>query len=132
MVNETFPESDIPEFYVTISNSVSKIKSLRRNHPCALCNFHGHYTHLCPRLEEYHSSLEAFHQFEAKHDKFTSHLFTSSTLTEPEDLPAPTDIPPPDIEMTEPSATIFYLSSSMRPSVEVPMETSPDDPLDLP
>ena len=50
----------------------------------------------------------------------------------PEDRNTPIDIPPPYVNMMEPSSTILYLSSSMRPSVEVPLETSPDVSLDLP
>ena len=49
-----------------------------------------------------------------------------------EDLPAPIDIPPLDVKMSEPATTIFYLSSSMRPLVEVPLEASPDVLLELP
>ena len=46
LVNEAFPDSDIPEVYVTIPDSIPRFKTLRKNHPCALCDFHGHYTHL--------------------------------------------------------------------------------------
>ena len=117
--------SSFPEVYVTIPNSIPKLKTLCTNHPCALCDFHGHYTRLYPCLEESHSSLEAFRQFEAKRDKIPSHLFASSASVEPEDMPAPIKIPPPDVEMEESSAKIFYLSSSMRPSVAVPLGDFP-------
>ena len=120
MINETFPESDIPEVYVTIPNSVPKLKSLRTNHPFTLCDFHGHYTHLGPRLEEYRSSLEAVHQFEAKCTNSTSPLFARFASIELEDTNAPIDIPPPDVEMMKPSSTISYLSSSTRPSGNIP------------
>ena len=66
------------------------------------------------------------------YDKFTSHLSTSYSPTEPEDLPAPIDIQPLDVKMTESSAHILYLPSSMRPSAEAPMETSPNFSPDLP
>ena len=114
LVNETFPESDLPEVYVTIPDSIPKLKTLCTNHPCALCDFHGHYTHLCPRLDEYHSSLDTYHQFKATHDKIPSHLSVSSTSIGPEYIPTPIHIPPPAIEPTEPSITILYLSSSLR------------------
>ena len=132
MVNEMFPESDIPEVYVTILDLVPKLKSLCTNHPFTLCDFHGHYTHLCPCLEEYRSSLEDILLFKAKRNESTTPLFAHFSLAKPEDTNAPIDIPPPDVEMTEPSPTIFYLSSSMRPSVEVTLETSPDVSLDIP
>ena len=47
-------------------------------------------------------------------------------------MKAPIDIPPLDIKMTEHSSTIFYLSSSMRPSGNIPSESSPVVSLDLP
>ena len=46
-------------------------------------------------------------------------------------MTAPIDIPPPDVEMTEPSSSIFFLSSSMRPSGNIPSEPSPVVSLDL-
>lgn len=103
MVNETFPESDIPEVHVTILDSIPKLKNLRTNHPCSLCNFHGHYTHLCPRLDEYHASLATYHQFEPALARNPSsltldHLSTMITIS------------PPDTEMTDTSATVSYLS----------------------
>ena len=94
MVNETFSESEIPEVYVTIPDSIPQLKTLRTNHPCAFCNFHGHYTHLCPRLEDYHSSLQVVRQFEAKRNKCTPSLFAISASVELEDLPTPIDILP--------------------------------------
>ena len=62
----------------------------------------------------------------------TSPLFAHFSLEKLLDMTAPIDIPPPDVEMTEPSSKIFYLSSFMRPLVEVPLDISPDVSLDLP
>ena len=45
---------------------------------------------------------------------------------------APINISPPDDKMTEPSSTIFYLSSSTRPSGNIPSKSSPVVSLDLP
>ena len=86
-----------PEVYVTIPDSVPNLKSLRTNHPCALCDFHGHYTHLCPHLEEYRSSLEALRQFEAKRNESTAPLFLHLSSATPEDTNAPIDILPYDV-----------------------------------
>jgi len=131
MVNEAFPESDIPKVYVTIPDLVPKLKSLCINPPCDLCDFHGYYTHLYPRLNDYYASLATVCQFKAMCNDFTSPLFASSASAELEDMPTSTDIPPPDVEMMEPLATIFYLLSSMRPAMEDPSGTSPPIPHDL-
>ena len=133
LVNETFPDSDIPEVYVTVPDSIPKLKNLRTNHPCALCDFRGHYTHLCPRLDEYRSSLATYRQFKAAHDKIPSHLVASSTPVGPKDLSTPIHIPPPVVETIEHSSTIFYLSSSLRddPSTLLPTNTLGSTSVDL-
>lgn len=119
MVNETFPESDIPEVYVTIPDSIPKLKNLHTNHPCSLCDFYGNYTHLCPRLDEYRSSLAAYRQFKATLNHRPSSLA-------PANLSTPIHISHSNIEMTEPSAIISYLSSSPRFPTADPLVPSPN------
>ena len=45
---------------------------------------------------------------------------------------APIEITPLDVDIMKPSSTIFYLSSSMRPSGNIPSESSPIVSLELP
>ena len=82
MVKEACPESDIPEVYVIIPDSASKLKSLHTNHPCALCDFHGHYTHLCPCLDDFHTSLEVVRKFEVERNESIYPLLVSFASTE--------------------------------------------------
>ena len=132
MVNVTFPESAVPKASVPSATPAKNPKTIHTNHPCALCDLHGHYTHLCPRLEDFRTSIAAVHQFEAKRNESTSLLFAHSALAELPNMTTPIDFPPLDVEMTEPSSSIFYLSSSMRPSGNIPSESSPVVSLDLP
>ena len=132
MVNVAFPESMVPKASMPSATVTKNPKTINTNHSCALCDLHGHYTHFCPRLEDFCTSLSVVHQFEAKRNESTSPLFTHFSLAELPNMTAPIDIPRPDVEMTEPSSTIFYLSSSMRPSENIPSESSPVVSLDLP
>ena len=117
MVNETFPESDIPEVYVTIPDSIPKLKPLCTNHPCALCDFHGHYTHFFPCLEEYCSSLEALRQFEVECNESTTPLFSHL---------APIHIPPYDVQIIGPWLEVPPDVSSNLPSAPSLVSTSID------
>ena len=119
MVNEPFPESNIPEVYVTIPDSILKLKPLRTNHPCALCNFHGHYTDLFPCLEEYRSSLEALRQFEVERHESPAPFFLHLSLATPEDTDAPINFSPYDVEITGPWSEVHDETSH---------EVSPDLP----
>ena len=132
MVNVTFPESAVPEASVPSATAAKNPKTIHTTHPCALCDLHGHSTHLFPRLANFCTSIAAVHQFEAKRNESTSLLFAHSASADLPDMTSPIDIPPPDVDMMEPSSTIFYLSSSMRPSGNIPSESSPIVSLDLP
>lgn len=67
LVHEAFPESNILEVHVDISTPPKKIKTLRTNHPCALFDIHGHYSHCFPHLDEFHDCLGVFRDYEATH-----------------------------------------------------------------
>ena len=132
MVNVAFPESTVLEAFVSSATAAKNPKTIHTNHPCALCDLRGHYTHLCPRLEDFRTSLAVVCQFEAKRNESTSPIFAHFSLAKLPYMTAPIDIPPPDVEMMEPSSNIFFLSSSMRPSGNIPSESSPVVSLDLP
>ena len=80
MVNVTFPESTVSETSVASSTTAKNPKTIHTNHPCALCDLHGHYTHLCPHLEDVRTSLAAVRQFKAKPNESTSPLFVHFSL----------------------------------------------------
>jgi len=58
MVKVTFPESTVPEASIPSSSVTKNPKTLHTNKPCALCGIHGHYSHHCPHLTHYYTSLE--------------------------------------------------------------------------
>ena len=132
MVKVTFPESTVPEASVSSSTATKNPKIIHTNQPYALCDLHGHYSHHFPRLTHYRASLEVVWEYEIKQNQSASPILVQYAVGQIEDLPAPIDIPPLDVEMMEPAATILYLSSSMRPLVEAPSESSPIFLLDLP
>lgn len=59
LVHEMFLESSIPEVQVTLQGLAKKLKTLRMNHPCALCDHYGNYSHCFPHLEEFRDCLHA-------------------------------------------------------------------------
>lgn len=125
MVNIMFPESEVPNVHLTLPTSAKKLKTTHTNRPCALFDIHGHYTHLCPHLKDYHTSLEVVHQYKVERNESTYPLFACYDSEKPKDTSPPINIPPPDVEMMESSAIILYLSSSMRSMVEDHSGASP-------
>ena len=116
LVHETFPESNIPEFNVTLPSPSKKLKALQTNHPCALCDHHGHYSHCCPHLDEFCDSLEAICEYETTRSGSPTPLpMDSGTTSKPKqgDSGPTITITPPDVEMTDPMGHILYLSSSL-------------------
>lgn len=62
VVTDTFPDSNIPKVHVTLTESDKKVRSLRTNYPCYLCDHYGHYSHHCPHLEYFHDTLQVIHK----------------------------------------------------------------------
>ena len=119
LVHETFPKSNIPEVHVNLLGPPKKLRMLCTNHPCALCDLHGHYSHCCPCLDEFCDFLEALHEYEATRSGSSTTLpVDSGTTNQPEqwDSGATIVIPSPDVEMTETTDHILYMSSSLSPS----------------
>ena len=42
----------------------SKNKALCTNHPCALCDVYGHYSHHCPELPRFRDALQALRKLD--------------------------------------------------------------------
>ena len=93
--------------------------------PYALCGVYGHYSHHCPHLTHYRASLEVVQEYEVEKNQFASPILAQYASGQLEDPPAPIDIPPPDVQMTESTTTIIYLSSFVRPLGHSPLESSP-------
>jgi hypothetical protein len=67
-IKSLFNSNDIePSTYILMVNvtllesSIKCIKSLYKNHPCALCNTYGHYFHNCPKIPQFHDSHSRIH-----------------------------------------------------------------------
>lgn len=86
------------------------------NHPCALCDNYGHYSHHCPRLEDFHHTLQVLHELEVSRSESTSSLPTvsihTSMLEQEVSLP-PTVIPPLEVKMIDSTSPILYLLASI-------------------
>ena len=121
----------VPKASVSSSTVAKNPKTIHTNQPCALCDLHGHYSHHFPHLTHYRASLEVVREYNIEQNQSASPVLAQYAASQIEDLLAPIDIPPLDVEMTEPAATILYLSSSLRPSIEAPSESSPVVSLDL-
>ena len=119
LVRETFLESMIPEVHVKLLGPPKKLKMLRTNNPCALCEHHGHYSHCFPCLYEFRDCLEALHKYEATHSGTPTPLPVDfGTISQPKQgNSGPTIvIPPPNVKMMDTTSHILYLSSSLSSS----------------
>jgi len=117
VVSDTFPNSNIPEVHVTLPESDKKNSSLRMNHPYALCDNYGHYSHHCPHLKDFCDTLEVIYELEFDCSKLTSSLpaYSSPTPTPKQEVSqTPIVIPPIDFKMMDNTSTILYLLPSMR------------------
>ena len=82
-----------------------------------MCDNYGHYSHRFARPKYLHDTLQVLHELALAHSESTSPLPTDScptTTSEHEVSQTPDVIPPPDVEMTDSTAPILYLLSSMR------------------
>ena len=132
MVKVAFPESTVSGPSLPSSSVTKNPKTIRTSKPCALCGIHGHYSHHCPHLMHYRTSLEVVREYEVEQNQSASPILAQYASGQLEDPPAPIDIPPPDVQMTESTTTILYLSSFARPLEPSPSAPSPvvsPDPL---
>jgi len=84
LVHDAFPESNIPEVHVNILVPPKKLKTLRKNHPCALCYIHGHYSQWFPHLDEIRDCLGEIREYEATRSKASTPLpMDSGTTSKP-------------------------------------------------
>ena len=114
-----FPESNIPGVHVNLLGQTKKLITLRINHPSALCNHHGHYSHCFPHLDEFYDCLEALREYEVTHSGTHTPLSIDSGTTsksEQGDSGPTIVIPPPNVEMIDTTGHILYLSSSLSSS----------------
>lgn len=81
LVHETFPKSNILEVHVNILVPPKKLKMLCTNHPCALCDLHGHYFHCFPHLDEFHDYLGEICEYKATHSGASTPLPVDSSTT---------------------------------------------------
>jgi hypothetical protein len=85
-------------------SSTKHIKSLCTNHPCALCDTYGHYSHHCPCIPSIGMLLRYFHQLDSIHQTNPTPMTNSQPTIE---------IGPPEVHTSENSMQILYLSHSM-------------------
>ena len=74
-------------------------KSLRTNHPCAICGVYGHYSHHCPDLPDYRVALYEMNNLD---------LETAPPTIE--------EIHPPVSSPSGEDNTIYMISSATTPS----------------
>lgn len=85
LVHEAFHELNILKFHVDILVPPKILKMLRTNHPCALCDIHGHYSNYFPHLDEFHDFHEVIREYEATRSRGTNPLPVDlSTTSQPE------------------------------------------------
>jgi len=116
VVSHTFHDSNIPKVHVTLLDSTKKNISLCINHPCGLFDNYGDYSHHCTHLEDFHNTLQVLHELEATRSDSTSPLPLGygPTIMPRQGFSQPTImISPPDFDMTNSSAPILYLLSSI-------------------
>lgn len=100
---------------------------LRTNHPCALCDLHGHYSHCFPRLDEFRDCLGVIRDYEAtRSGTFAPLPVDFGTTSQPKQGNSGRSIviPPPDVEMMDTIGPILYLSSSLSSSPEKILEVA--------
>ena len=96
MVKVVFHESMIPETSVSSSSTTKNPNTLHTNKPCALCGFHGHYSHLAHSR----ASLEVIREYEVEKNQSASPILAQYVSGLLKDPPATIEIPPPDVEMS--------------------------------
>jgi hypothetical protein len=63
---EEYFDDNTPVVELTLPDSAKKRnKALHTNHPCALCDTYGHYSHHCPELPKLKDALAVIHQIDA-------------------------------------------------------------------
>ena len=72
MVKVVFLESSVHEAPASSSTPNKNPKTIHTNQPCALCDLHGHYSHHCPHLMHYYTSLEVVQEYEVENNQSTS------------------------------------------------------------
>lgn len=116
LVSDTFPKPNILEVHVTLPESAKKNKTLCTKKYFDFCDKYGHYSNHRPHLEDFHDTLEVLCELNVAHSGST---FPLPVVCNPnasrgkEGSQPPIVIPPPDVEMTDSSTPILYLSSSM-------------------
>ena len=107
---EAMDTSNCTPVLFTVPNSPTfKNKSLRTNHPCAVCELYGHYSHHCQDLTEYQSTIRDLRQHSSESDITILEEFHPATSS---------------LDTTN---TIYMISSSASPSISPIVE----DPSDL-
>lgn len=74
LVSDSFLYPNIPEVHVTLLKFAKNNKILHMNHPCALSNNYGHYSHHCPCIEDFHDTLQVLRELDV------THIDSASTL----------------------------------------------------
>ena len=98
------------------STPTPRDKSLRTNHPCALCDVYGHYSHHCPDLPDFRLALLDLNNPELGTENLTIHEILPSDL-DPETAQLPiVEIHPPESSASEEFENIYMFSSVTTPS----------------
>lgn len=116
VVTDTFFDPKNLWVYVIFPKLAKRICSLRTNHPCALCNNYDHYFHHCLHIEDFRDTLHVLLEIEVARTSSTPRLLMEPSLTltlDPEVSQPPIMIPPPNVEITDNTTLILYLSTFM-------------------
>jgi hypothetical protein len=77
-VDDLEPSPSTPIVQVTLPKSSSKC--MHMNHPCALCDTYGHYSHHFPKLPQFHDALEVIHQLDSSFQEHQTPIVEDLTL----------------------------------------------------
>jgi len=117
LVHEAFLESKILEVHVDLLVPPMKLKILHRNHPYALCDHHGHYSHYFPHLDEFFDFLWVIRKYKAtRSGSYTPLPVDFDIIIQLERGHSGPKSLPPDVEMMDTKGHTLYLSSSLSSS----------------
>ena len=97
------------------STPTPRDKSLRTNHPCALCDVYGHYSHHCPDLPDFRLALHVLNNPVLETENLTIREILPLYL-DPETSQLPiVEIHPPESSASEEFKNIYMFSSVTSP-----------------